>query len=580
MSWNRCCDVGADEDDRARPRPRGPRRRRGSAPARRSRGRPRPRCAGPWGSVAPAASTYTPDRQVVGRGRTRGTSRPDAAASRAGSASSKASTARSLAPADGPTGRRVHSGDGRRRRSARLPSRCVAPGRVLAGSAVSRSDPDRRPPHRLRRARPDPVRHPPRAGRPGSAEPARPSISTTSPSRCEPFVTVPGGPLAIAAPEDGSGRLFVVEPGRPGLGRRPDGASLPDPAARPPRPARTAAASRACSASRSTRTSRPIRGSFVDYTDAQRRHAWSRACTLDPNDPNRLDPAAGAEILVRRPAVREPQRRRARSSGPTATCTSRSATAAAAATRRATARTSTRCSARSCASTSTTGTRRRPYGVPPDNPFADGGGAGEIWLYGPAQPVADVASTGRPATCGSATSARTPGRRSTSRAAGVGGPELRLEPDGGQPLLQARAGLRPTGLTPAGRRVRPRPGLHGHRRLRLPRARSTRRSRRVPVRRLLHRAGSSRSTRRRIGWIAPVTVAQRSGGRISAFGEDAAGELYLVALDGSVSRIVAARGSRPGGGVGRAGRRDRAADRPQVEREDDRRGRSGTRRAS
>jgi hypothetical protein len=38
--------------------------------------------------------------------------------------------------------------------------------------------------------------------------------------------------------------------------------------------------------------------------------------------------------------------------------------------------------------------------------------------------------------------------------------------------------------------------------------------------------------------VAPVTVGNGSNG-ISAFGEDAAGELYVTALDGTVSKVVA-----------------------------------------
>ena len=64
-------------------------------------------------------------------------------------------------------------------------------------------------------------------------------------------------------------------------------------------------------------------------------------------------------------AVRQPQRRRGRRSGPTACSTSRWATAVRVATRRATASASTRCSARSCGSTS-------------HGPDADGRGATPI----------------------------------------------------------------------------------------------------------------------------------------------------------------------------------------------------------
>jgi glucose/arabinose dehydrogenase len=42
------------------------------------------------------------------------------------------------------------------------------------------------------------------------------------------------------------------------------------------------------------------------------------------------------------------------------------------------------------------------------------------------------------------------------------------------------------------------------------------------------------------GMVAPTTVGQAATGVISAFGEDAAGELYVATLDGKVSRLVIA----------------------------------------
>ncbi len=71
----------------------------------------------------------------------------------------------------------------------------------------------------------------------------------------------------------------------------------------------------------------------------------------------------------------------------------------------------------------------RPYGIPKDNPFVAGRRvAGDLGVRA-AQPVAVRVRSRDTGTCGSATSGRTRGRRSTSsRAGSPGGAELRLEP--------------------------------------------------------------------------------------------------------------------------------------------------------
>ena len=168
-----------------------------------------------------------------------------------------------------------------------------------------------------------------------------------------------------------------------------------------------------------TPTSRPTRGpssTIRARTATPRSRAFAR-----PGKPGPVRCGLPPSAPVHRPALRQPQRRRTVPSGRTATCTSPWATAAPAATRTTTARTWTRCWARSCGSTSTA-RRRRDVRHPARNPFADARRhADEIWLTPACATPGASLRPRRRATCGSATSARAPGRRSTSRGRGAGG---------------------------------------------------------------------------------------------------------------------------------------------------------------
>ena len=144
---------------------------------------------------------------------------------------------------------------------------------------------------------------------------------------------------------------------------------------------------------------------------------------------------------------------------------------------------------------------------------------------GPAQPVAVLVRPPHRTTCGSATSARTCAKRSTTRRRAVGH-QLGLEPARGIPAVQRRR--------QAARRARPDPRAVARRRATAPSsaatctaARDRELQRRVRVRRRVHRqaAGSGaarwRQVRRRRDLL--LNVAQ-----LTTFGEGPGGELYAA----------------------------------------------------
>ena len=122
----------------------------------------------------------------------------------------------------------------------------------------------------------------------------------------------------------------------------------------------------------------------------------------------------------------------------------------------------------------------RNYAIPPSNPFVGKTGDDEIWAYGLRNPCR-TASIARPAICGLETSVKTIAKKSTSKVTSSPGGEnygwrLRegtiatpVDGIGGPALRRDRTGLRLQSFRsgPRGCRVR------GHRRLRLPWARSS-----------------------------------------------------------------------------------------------------------
>ena len=145
------------------------------------------------------------------------------------------------------------------------------------------------------------------------------------------------------------------------------------------------AASGACSAWPSTRTTRATGAST--WTTPTGRATPASSSTGAPRAV-RANPGSARVLLRDRPALPEPQRRRARSSAPTACSTSASATAAAAATPRTTARTRNTLLGKLLRIDVDGAPAGPPYGIPPDNPFARGGGRARDLRLRPAQPVA------------------------------------------------------------------------------------------------------------------------------------------------------------------------------------------------
>ena len=228
---------------------------------------------------------------------------------------------------------------------------------------------------------------------------------------------LPGGvsaPVHVTNAHDGSGRLFVVEqPGTSAFSRTARISPLPF-STSPPSPP-TTAASGACSRSPSIPTTLERHLLRLLHRQIEPRLQPDGLAVPRLGRPRRGRPGLGAD---RAPVVPHPTNTNHNGGqlifGPaTATSTSAPATAAAAAIRPTTPRTSTCCSARSCASTSTEpapclAARARPCRTRSRRAIPSSGvtGCDEIWASGCATRGAS-ASTARPATCSSATSART-----------------------------------------------------------------------------------------------------------------------------------------------------------------------------
>ena len=362
---------------------------------------------------------------------------------------------------------------------------------------------------------------------PGSPAPQLEGLAVT----LEPFATVQGGPLAMTAPDDGTGRLFVAaQDGRIWLvGRDGDVGSEPmvDLSSR-----LTSGGERGLlglAAHPSFPTDSRI---FVNYTDLAGDTVVA-SLALDPADPDRFDPGSHQDLLfVDQPAPNhngggvlfgpdgylylslgdgggggDPQDN---GQNPDALLGK-------------------------ILRIDIDPSGSEPYDVPDDNPFADGGGAPEVWHWG----------------------LRNPWRLSFDRATG----DLWIG-DVGQGSWEevdvARAGM--SGLN-FGWNVMEGPSCYGGGEcaqdgLALPVSAYGRdlgctviggyvyRGERYPFLAGTYLFADYCSGRvfaidaASDGPVAPMTVGDAEG-RIAAFGEDADGELYAMALGGEISRITA-----------------------------------------
>jgi glucose/arabinose dehydrogenase len=348
----------------------------------------------------------------------------------------------------------------------------------------------------------------------------------------QPFAKVDGGALAIAAPDDGSGRLFVVaQDGRIWV-VKPDGSTLPDPL--------VDLRSHVKSGGEQGLLGLALHPGFptdprlyVDYTNTDGDTVVA-SLTLDPSDPNRADPATLKQLLF----VKQPFANHnggALAFGPDGDLYVSLGDGGSGGDPQGNGQNTQALLGKILRLDVDGATGDQGYAIPAGNPFAGGGGAPEVWLYG----------------------LRNPWRLSFDRATG----DLWIG-DVGQSSWEevdvARAGV--GGLNLGWNRME---GSHCYNALRCSQAGLT-----PPVSDYGRSVGSTviggyvyRGTLTPVAEgfyvfadygsgalfaigagtakrVDPSKVGSTSGGKVSAFGQDAAGELYLTTLDGGVSRVV------------------------------------------
>lgn len=348
----------------------------------------------------------------------------------------------------------------------------------------------------------------------------------------EPFAQVPGGPLAVAAPDDGTGRLFVAaQDGKVWLVGR-DGAVAPTPMVDLGPRLRSGGEQGLLGIA--THPAFPTDPRvFVNYTD-EAGDTVVASLTLDPSNPDRLAARSHAQLLF----VDQPFPNHNGGGvlfGPDGYLYLSLGDGGGGGDPHGNGQSLQSMLGKVLRIDVDATAAETPYVVPSDNPFAGGGGLPEIWHWG----------------------LRNPWRLSFDRAtndlwigdvgqaaweeidvarAGVGGLNFGWNEMEGAHCYGSGA-CSTDGLTlPVSEYARDLGctviGGYVYRGAQFPFLVGTYLSADYCSGRIFAIGAASD------GLVAPVTVGN-GGGRIAAFGEDAEGELYVLALEGDVSRVVA-----------------------------------------
>jgi glucose/arabinose dehydrogenase len=370
------------------------------------------------------------------------------------------------------------------------------------------------------------------AATPTPAPAPLPTVAPRFSLSIKPFAKVDGGPLAISASEDGTGRLFVAaQDGRIWVVKA-DGTTLPDPM--------VDLTSFVKSGGEQGLLGLALHPGFptdprfyVDFTNADGDTVVA-SLTIDPNDPNRADPATLKQVLFQKQPYAN-HNGGALAFGPDGDLYVSFGDGGSGGDPQGNGQKTNVLLGKILRLDVDGAVGGQPYSIPSGNPFAGGGGDPEVWLYG----------------------LRNPWRMSFDRAtgdlwigdvgqgsyeevdvarAGVGGLNFgwnRMEASHCYDTLVCSSDGLTLPVSEYGRSIGSTViGGYVYRGSAVPSADGFY---------LFADYGSGRFFAIGAGvtrLVDPVVVGNGDSGLISAFGQDVAGELYVTLLDGTVSRVV------------------------------------------